>query len=259
MKKLTILGLMAALMLPVGVVAQENEESPPPLTDVWMVVPKAGMAQEFEAAIAAHMEFRAEHNDSRQWLAFTPVIGDKLSLYQFRGCCFDWADQDAYEAEDKDKGFGENWGENVDQYVDHYHHYINRTDWENSHWPDEGTDGPYYGVTTWVWKEDAPSASGDAQEQISQLAKDGGWGEKRGPWLWLDQIGGKNKLALVVPYSNYADMAPPEQNFYAFASEELGSEKKADAMFKNFSSGFASSDYTVWKYRKELSSQSDEE
>lgn len=54
-------------------------------------------------------------------------------------------------------------------------------------------------------------------------------------------------------------MAPPEQNFYAFASEELGSEKKADAMFKNFSSGFASSDYTVWKYRKELSSQSDEE
>ena len=259
MKKLIVLGFMAAFMLPIGAVAQESEGPPPPLTDVWMVVPKAGMAQEFEAAIAAHMAFRDEHEDSRQWLTFTPVIGEKLGIYQFRACCFNWADQDAYGTEETDKGFNENWGENVDQYVDHYHHYMNRTDWENSHWPDEGTSGPFYGVTTWVWKEDAPSASDKAREQMSQLAKDGGWGEKGGPWLWLDQIGGKDVLALVSPHANYADMAPPEQNFYKFASEELDSEKKADAMFKNFSSGFASSDYTVWVHREELSSASDEE
>jgi len=258
MRKLTVLGFVAALMLPVGVVAQESE-APPPLTDVWIIVPKAGMAPQFEAAVATHMAFRAENNDSRQWLTFTPVIGDKLNLYQFRGCCFDWADQDAYGAEETDKGFDANWGEYVDQYVDHYHHYFNRTDWENSYWPDEGADGPYYGVTTWVWKEDAPKASGDAREQMSQLAKDGGWGEKGGPWLWLHKIGGKDELALVSPHSSYADMAPPEQSFYKFASEELGSEKKADAMFKSFSSGFASSDYTIWMYRKELSSQSADE
>jgi len=259
MNKLTILGFLAELMLPVGVIAQESEEATPPLTDVWMVVPKAGMAQEFEAAVATHMAFRAEHNDSRQWLTFTPVIGHKLSLYQFRGCCFNWADQDAYNTEDEEKGFGNHWGENVDQYVDHYHHFFNRTDWENSYWPDEGTDGPYYGVTTWLWKEDAPRASHDARKQISKLAKDGGWGEKGSPWLWLDQIGGKDILALASPFSSYADMAPPEQNFYEFATEELGSEKKADAMFKDFSSGFASSDYTVWVHREELSSQSNEE
>lgn len=258
MKKLTILGLMAALMLPVGVVAQESE-APPPLTDVWIMVPKAGMAQQFEAAVATHIAFRDENNDSRHWLTFTPVIGHNLTMYQIRGCCFNWADQDAYVAEEADKGFNANWGENVGQYVDHYHHYFNRMDWENSHWPDEGTDGPYYGVTTWVWKEDAPKASGDARKQMSQLAKDGGWGEKGGPWLWLHQIGGEDVLALVSSNSSYADMAPPEQSFYKFASEELGSEKKADAMFKSFSSGLASSDYTIWMYRDELSSQGGDE
>lgn len=258
MKKLTVLGLLAALLLPVGVVAQESE-APPPLTDVWMMVAKAGMEPQFEDAIAAHMAFRAEKNDSRKWQTFTPVIGDKLNLYQFRACCFDWADEDAYGAEAEDKGFGKNWNENVHQYVDHYHHYLNRTDWENSYWPDEGTDGPYFGVTTWVLKEDAPSAAGKARKQMSQLAKDGGWGEKGSPWLWLHQIGGKDKLSLVSSKSSFADMAPPEQSFYEFASQQLGSEKKADAMFEQFSSGLASSDYTIWKRRKDLSSPSSDE
>ena len=258
MKKLSVLGLMAALLLPVGVVADEHE-APPPLTDVWAMVPKAGMVPQFEAAVTEHMAYRAENDDSRRWMAFTPVIGDKMNIYLFRACCFDWADHDAYGEESEEKGFGKNWNENVNQYVDHYHHYFNKTDWENSHWPDEGTDGPYYGVTTWVIKEDAPSASSEARKQMSQLAKEGGWGEKRGPWVWFHQIGGKDKLTLVAPYSNFADMAPPEQNFYAFAAEQLGSEEKADAMFADFSSGFASSDYTLWKHRKDLSSPSDDE
>ncbi len=54
MKKSNVLGLLAALVLPVGVVAEESE-APPPLTDVWIIVPKAGMAPQFEAAVAKHM------------------------------------------------------------------------------------------------------------------------------------------------------------------------------------------------------------
>ena len=259
MRKLTVLSLVVALMLPIGAVAQEGDEPVPPLSDVWIVVPKAGMTQQFEAAVATHMAFRDDNGDSRTWATFTPVIGKNLTAYQFRACCFNWADQDAYDAEDADKGFTQNWGENVDQYVDHYHHYLNATDWENSHWPEEGSDGPLYGVTTWVMKTGPQSASDDAREKMSKLAKDGGWGEKNGPWLWLNQIGGEDVLALVSSNSSYADMAPPEQSFYDFAVKELGSEKKADAMFAAFSSGFASSDYSVWAYREDLSSASDDE
>lgn len=258
MKQVVLILHVAALMLSAGVIAQESDATPP-LTDVWVVVPKTGMVQDFEAATAEHMAFRAEHDDSRQWLTFMPVVGDKINIFMFRACCFDWADQDAYEAEDRDKGFGAHWYEHVDQYVDHYHHYFDRTDWENSHWPEEGTDGPYYGVTSWTWKQDAPRAAGDAREEMSKLAKDGGWGEARGPWLWLHQIGGKDNLSLVIPYAGYADMAPPEQSFYEFAVDKLGSEKKADAMFEKFSSGFSDSDYTIWMYREDLSMSGGEE
>ena len=243
---------MAAMLLSAFAIAEESE-APPPLSDVWVVAPKTGMVQDFQNAVKEHMAFRAENGDSRQWLTFMPVVGDKMNIFMFRACCYSWADQDAYAAEDGEKGFGAHWNENVDQYVDHYHHYFDRLDWDNSHWPEEGTDGPYYGVVSWDWKEDAPSASGDAHDQMSQLAKDGGWGDKRGPWLWLQQIGGKEVLSLVIPYAGYADMAPPEQSFYEFAVEELGSEKKADAMFEKFSSGFASSDYTIWMHREDLS------
>lgn len=252
MKKISLGTCLAAMLLSAIAIAQDSD-APPPLSDVWVAVPKTGMVGQFQAAVAEHMAFRVENGDSRQWLTFMPVVGDKMNIFMFRACCFEWADQDAYEAEDAEKGFGAHWYENVDQYVDHYHHYLDRTDWENSHWPEEGTDGPYYGVTSWVWKEDAPRAARDAREQMSQLAKDGGWGEKRGPWLWLHQVGGKDVLGLVTPHSSYADMAPAEQSFYEFAVEALGSEKKADAMFEKFSSGFASSDYTIWMYREDLS------
>ena len=252
MRKFTFLTSIAALLLSAGAIA-DNHEAPPPLTDVWVVAPKAGMVAELQDAVKEHMAFRAENGDSRQWLAFTPAVGDKLNIFMFRACCYNWADLDAYIAEDNEKGFGNHWNENVDQYVDHYHHYIDRNDWEYSHWPDEGTDGPYYGVTTWVWKEDAPRASSDARKEMSELAKNGGWADDGNPWIWLHQIGGKNKLSLVIPHSNYADMAPPETSFYEFAAEQLGSEKKADKMFDDFSSGFASSDYTIWMYREDLS------
>lgn len=258
MKKSTFVTSIAALLFAAGTLAQETG-STPPLSDVWVVAPKAGMTEEFEKAVAGHMAFRADNGDSRQWLTFRPVIGDKLDIYMFRACCFDWADQDDYESEDKDKGFGEHWGENVHEYVDHYHHYFDRIDWENSHWPEDGTDGPYFGATRWFMKESGGRATGEALREMSRLAKEGGWGETEGPWLWLRQIGGKDILALVSPYQGYAEMAPPETSFYEFAVRELGSEEAADAMFEKFTSGFSSSDYTVWRYRDDLSMPGDDE
>lgn len=57
--------------------------------------------------------------------------------------------------EDAEKGFGANWMANVDQYVDHYHHYIEVADYENSDWPADLGQKPYYGVTSWAVKDNA--------------------------------------------------------------------------------------------------------
>jgi len=260
MKRSLMVTFAAILLLPLGLVAQEDgaDEAPAPLTDVWMVIPKAGMEAEFAAAAAAEVVAQVEAGSSRSWQAYRPVVGYRLNVVQYRHCCFDWADVDALEAEDTELGLNESWNENVDPYVEHYHHYYERADWENSHWPDEGTSGPYFGVTSWTVKQGAGPASGQAKDKMSQLAINDGWANGDNNWLWFSRIGGKPMTAIVSSYDNYADMEPPEQTFFEYASEKLGAEEAA-AMFSDFGNGFSDSDYTVWVYDEALSDASDDD
>ena len=65
-------------------------------------------------------------------------------------------------------------------------------------------------------------------------------------------------IAIVSSYENYADMEPPEQSFFEFASEKLGAEE-AGAMFSDFGNGFTDSEYTIWVRDESLSSPSADE
>jgi len=242
---------MAAFLLPLGAVADHHEEAaaPPPLTEVWIVVPKAGMEAEFTAAATANLKYRAEQGDSRSWQAYRVALGENIRIVQFRACCFDWADQDAYEAEIAEKGLTQHWNETVHQYVDHYHHYLERMDAANSHWPDGEGDGPYFGATTWKVKQGAGPASDEARKKMSQFGIESGWD---GNWLWLSRIGGTPETSIVSSFASFADMAPPEQTFYAKMVEAMGEEETAQ-LFADFASGFSESSYTIWKHDTAMS------
>ena len=257
MRKTVLAFCLALLLAPLSVLADGHEKAPA-LSDVWQVVPKKGMENEFEEAVKAHMQFRAEAGESRNWWVFTPTIGYNMNMYAFRSCCFNWADMDGFVAENREKGLAENWNANVHQYVDHYHHYVEETDWDNSHWPQDTDKGPYYGVTEWTWKEDAGPESDDAMKKMSQVALEEGWSDLGREWVWLDRTGGKPTRMIVISYENYADMAPLEQSFGEFLSEKIG-EEEAAAVFADFSSGFKSSQYGVWYYREDLSSPSSDD
>ncbi|MCH9696194.1 MAG: hypothetical protein K0U72_16890 [Gammaproteobacteria bacterium] len=261
MKKTSLLVTVAAsfaLFTPISLFADDHEEAPPALSDVWIMVPKKGMEAEFAAGAKAHMAYRAENGDERSWDGFRVVLGDKINVIQFRSCCFDWADQDAFAEADASSDFGKHWNENVHQYVDHYHHYFDEMDWEHSHWPEGQGAGPYYGVTTWDVREGRGPESSEAQKAMSKMAKEGSWASDDNNWLWHRRIGGSDKQMIVSSYATYADMAPPEKSFYDFAVEEMG-EEKAGEMFDAFGSGFTGSDYTVWVHDPEISSPEDEE
>ena len=260
MKRVSFIVSVAALLMPVGAMADgHEEEAQPSLSDVWWVVPKHGMETEFAEAAAAHMAFRAEAGEEREWQAYRVAVGHNIAPIQFRSCCYDWADLDAHLEEDGEKGLGEHWNANVHQYVDHYHHYIEDSDMENSHWPEDGTDGPYYGVTTWSWKQGAGPAPGEARKKLSQMALSEGWANDDNNWIWMTREAGEPKLMIVSSYANYADMAPPEQTFFEFIAEKTGSEEEASKVFSVFASGFTDSDYTVWVLDEELSSPNDDD
>lgn len=249
----------AVLMLPLSSIAQgEDAAAPPPLSDIWMMVIKPGMETEFAEAMTTHLQFRKDAGEARTWQAYRVILGHDMRPIQYRSCCFDWADLDTFDAADTEMGLGENFQANVAQYVDHYHHTMSRTDWENSHWPDTGTSGPFYGVTAWVNKQGRGPASDEAKTAMSQLAKSEGWAKDDNNWLWMSQIGGDETTALVSSYANYAEMAEGEQTFFEFAVEQLGAEEAA-ALFSAFGSGFDDSEYTIWKLDKSISSPEDEE
>ncbi|MEL7185246.1 MAG: hypothetical protein AAFN50_02280 [Pseudomonadota bacterium] len=256
MKLRSALLALVALVFSIGAFA-ENHEEQPSLSDVWIVAPKTGMFNEFTAAMSEHMEWRAEVGDSRTWMAFVPVVGDNLNRVMFRSCCYEWADQDGYVAEAIEKGFGANFDEMVGDYVDHAHHHIDETDFENSHWTDDAT-GPYFGATTWYLDAGSHPEAYAARMKLSQLALDG-WASDDNQWIWVMNTGGSPTLAVVSSYSSYAEMAPPEESFYEFIAEKLGSEEAANELFADFSKGKVKSDYTIWRYVPELSSVSEDE
>ena len=160
---------------------------------------------------------------------------------------------------DAELGLSANFQANVAQYVDHYHHYIETFDWEHSHWPDEGTSGPYYGVSTWTIKMGRGPEAAEARKQMSKLGIDEGWASEDNNWLWIFREAGGSAVTMVVSsYENYADMEPAEVSFYDFIVEQLG-EDAANAMFADFESGHTDSDYTIWELDEALSTPVDEE
>lgn len=260
MKKISILAGLTGLVivsLPFSLIAQEGE-APPPLSDVWIMVVKPGMNDEFDEAMAAHMRFRKTAGESREWNAFRVVAGHNMQPVGFRSCCFEWADFDAHEAENEELGLADHFNANVGRYVDHFHHYFETSDWANSHWPDEGTNGPYYGVTRWTVKQGAGAAADEAKDKMSQLALNEGWANDDNNWLWFSREIGNEEIALVSSFKSYADMEPPEQSFFEFAAEQMG-EAEAAAMFDAFGSGFEDSEYTIWRLDETLSTPPDDD
>ena len=249
---------VAALMLPFGLLADDHEEAMDqgPISDIWYVVPKRGMEAQFTEAMQAHIAFRAEAGETLGWGAYRVVAGHDISPIAFRKCCFEWADLDTYEAEYAELGLDANFNENVDQYVDHYHHYLERIDWENSNWPEN--DGPFYGVTTWTIKQGAGPGTEEARKKMSDVALNQGWSEAGHNWVWLTRIVGKPMLQIVTSKKNFADFEPSKPSFFEFFTEQLGAEE-AGAVFNQFGSGFTSSDYTIWRHDESLSTPSDDE
>lgn len=251
MRKLSIASLigLAMLALPLTLWAQDDER--PAISDVWLVMPKQGMGTQFEDAVRQHMAFRADAGETRNWQTYGVALGSNPMLYQFRAGGMTYADQDAYVVEDQEKGLEANWWANVDQYVDHYHHYFEHADYENSKWPADLGQKQYYGVTSWTWKQGAGPGPDEARKQLSKIGMDEDWDYN---WLWLSREGGEPIIALVSPYENFAAMEPPEVEFFDFVAEKLGSEEEAGKLFSQFGNGFSSSSYTVWSYRPDLSS-----
>lgn len=233
-------------IIPFMVIADDH--SPQVIADSWVMVPKAGHQDKFEAALKAHLDYRKENGDTRNWQTYQPVTGGNLNRYIVRFCCEPWAKQDEYVAW-SNKNMSEHFAKNVAPHVETYMHNFTETDMKNSNWP-AGTKANYVGVTEFKMKPGKYSDSVATIEQMSNLAKEKKWPRN---WAWSYPVGGEEAWLLATPFESYADMAPMEQSFYEFAVKHMGSAGEADAMFAKYSDAYTSADYTIYRHVKSLS------
>lgn len=248
------LSMMAALMLalPLTTVAQK----PPPLSDVWLLVPRADQHDDFEKGLKAHMAFRQEHGDPRKWQVYMPTLGDRLNRVGIRYCCVSWADVDSYDAWSmENKAIEENYQQNVAPHVESAAHYFDTISWENSHWSD--VNGPFtlFAVTEFEIKPGQGSRFDAARDKMSQIAINQGWSSDEHVWMWSSRIGGSPRESVVTPYRDWADIEREGETFFQFLSRKLGSDDEARALLDEFSSAIEGSDYQIWVHRPDLSMQ----
>lgn len=242
-------------MLPVAVVAQDTQ---PPLAEAWVVTPKDGHSKELWKGLTEHMAFRTEHGDKRQWQAYTPVLGDDLSRIAIRFCCFNWADQDTYNAEmDGAEKINEHFEKHVMPHTETWTHHFESFDWKNSHWI-EG-DEPYtlYAVTEFNLKPGKVAQFNAAREKISQIALDQGWATDDRAWLWSSTIGGNAQQSIIIPHVNYAGMDRGDQTFYRFLTQHM-SEDQAAELLQQFSDSSWTTDFQIWKHQEKISMDNDD-
>jgi len=253
-----LLGLLAAVFfLPAA--STLAQDPPPPVSEIWVMVPKAGHEQEMSAAIAKHSQHRSEQGDPRQWVAYTPLLGDELNHVAVRSCCHNWADVDGYrEWLEAHPAVNAHFGEHVAPHVERYAHYFEEIDWANSHWNSDG--GPYtlFAVTQFALKSGHEADFHAAREKMSQIAINQGWANDERSWLWTTTIGGKSTVSVVVPYKNFAGMGSSGEGFVDFLAQQLGSMEAASELMKQFAGASWGSDYQVWVYEPKLSMKNED-
>ncbi len=256
--KMLLLSLYASMLylLPLSAMA---EDEPGPLAEMWMVTVKNGHLGNLQEALKEHSAFRAEHGDPWKWQVYASVVGKNLDQIAIRHCCVNWADVDSYEQWNRgNPEVTSHWYETVGPHVEKVEHYFEQIEWDESNWNAAAGSSRLFGVTEWTIKGGYAADFAATREKMSQIAINQGWATAGKNWLWAKTIGGRETQSIVIPYNNYAAMAPGEESFYAFLAKHLGSEEAAGELLKTFSSATWGSKYTVWEHRPDLSMGTDD-
>lgn len=252
-----LLCLITALcgLTPLSIMA---EDAMPPLAEEWLVTPKAHHLPDFHAALMEHVEVRRSHGDPWNWEIYSSFVGDDLSQYSIRFCCGNWPDFDAYEKwNSENPAVREHWMSTVDPHIEKLQHYYNIFDWDNSHWPNDGSTYGYVVVDEWNIKGGSEAQLAAARTKMSQIALNQGWSSAGNKWIWFDQLGGKAKVAIAIPHKNLSSLGGTGESFGDFLGKHMRSAEAGANLMQEFSSSTWERETTIWKHHPEFSAKDD--
>ncbi len=187
----------------------------------YSIVPKEGMAAQFEAAFKAHIQWRVENGDPWTWGVSTLETGEGLGEYSVRSGGHTWADLDAYDAEFGPQGL-QHYTATVAPLVESVSSTITTVNEEISNRPPADRSLAFLAITTFHIRPDRQAQFNQALVTANQLLKDHDWPFY---WVWAAPVSGGGMgptMSVVVLHTSWADMQEPETPLMVVLAQAMG-------------------------------------
>lgn len=239
-------------LLPLLASAQESKPASN-VSTAWYMWPKAGDIPQFEKALREHAAWRKKAGEDFTWNIYQPVAGDDISYYVVFSGNHSWADFDRNQKWEMDNRAQDAFNQNVGPLVERYSHYFYEDEADLSYWPATG-QFPMYAVTRMKL---GPGQYGNFRSGVSSAREAAEAQKFGGNWELRSITGGDDDMMLVIPYSNYADMAGPSPSFMEMMAKHMGGEDQAAKNMTAIQSAIEAGNTTLVIHRPDLSTPAD--
>jgi hypothetical protein len=242
--------LLAVVVSLLAMPALAQEKKPESVARVFVMVPKAGMTQQFEEGRKKHMDFHKKSGDTWTWETWSVATGEGTGNYVSVAGGHTWKDLDAWDAKleatdtaDGDKNMtpflaaslGSVWAMMPD---------VSK--------PRAGMTPPkMQEVIHFQLKQGGEENFNYAIKKISEAINKTNWPVN---YTWFALVNGGNQphYVLIIPRDNWASMAEPDVSFDAMIEKAFG-RHEAEVVTKSIDNSVARQWSEMLTFRPELS------
>lgn len=189
----------------------------------YSMMPKDGMAAQFEVALKNHLEWRRANGDPWTWLVSTLETGQGLGEVSVRTSGHSFADFDAYDADFGPKGL-QHFQATVSPLLESVSSTIDVTNESISKRPPEGRTLGFVTVNTFHIRPHMQQQFNEVVNRANQILIELDWPYY---WVWTSPVSGNDtgpQSSVVVLYENWAEMAEPDPPMLAVLAQEMGQD-----------------------------------
>jgi len=243
---------MALLVSMSSAVAQDTEKKTD-VAQIALITAKEGQGKALEAAIVEYHHFMATKPGSMRWRWFSVVTGKNTGKYLVRTGNHDWADFDAEH--DWDDESDAKFASLISPHIASVAASFTLTDDKLGIWPDNLAEYKLFSVTRWYVR---PGRYGDFMKGLTKIDTILKENKFPYPYAVIHNVSGAdgNLVSLVIPYKNYADMAPKQPDYMDVMNKAMGDEEAA-AFMDEWGSSFKTGDNFLLRYLPEQSDYGD--
>ncbi len=219
LRKLALGTLASALLAAGGLPGQDGV-----VGRSYLITPKLGMDDQFEAALSTHAALRRAEMDPWTWHVYTIETGEDAGAYFIISGSHAWSDFDAYDASlPFQQRVGQHWSTTMAPLVGEWSSMLTKVDTSLSALPPAmAQQSAFVHVTGFGIRPGMERQFFGAVAQAHTALRGAGWPQR---YAWVYPVSGHDDgpIAWLVTYhASWADMAEPDPSFDAVLTRALG-------------------------------------